>query len=175
MDNGEQHIPVALRQLQPSIQSIGHPHPHTTLVSQLPPDLQGLTAESHAFHQRIQNEIGRVSGGSNASQVNSFGHASHLHPSQTNGQPHTPQRQQHGTAAYAVLTPSLSLPSQHQTQPASITRLQQEHEPAETPENGAKGDGHFGTMKMIANPPNLDEWRHRLFDVSETLTLTEDE
>jgi glutathione S-transferase len=174
MENSEQRLPVALRQLQPSIQSIGHHHPHSTLASQLPPELHSLAADPHAFHQRIQTEIGPVNGGSNAPQVNRFGLASHLHSTQTNGQPHTPQRQQHGTA-YGVLTPSLSLPSQHHPQPGSMTRLQQEHELSQTPENGGKGDGHFGTMKMIPNPPNLDEWRNRLFDVSDTLSLTEDE
>ena len=42
------------------------------------------------------------------------------------------------------------------------------------PEGGAT-DGHFRNLKMIPDPPNLEEWRQKLFDVDATITLTEDE
>jgi hypothetical protein len=35
--------------------------------------------------------------------------------------------------------------------------------------------GHFGGMKAIENPPDLDRWRNKLFNVNEMITLTEDE
>lgn len=41
--------------------------------------------------------------------------------------------------------------------------------------DGGGTDGHFRNLKMIPNPPNLEEWRQRLFDVDATITLTEDE
>ena len=41
--------------------------------------------------------------------------------------------------------------------------------------DGEATDGHFRNLKMIPNPPNLEEWRNRLFDVDETIILTEDE
>lgn len=42
------------------------------------------------------------------------------------------------------------------------------------PDGGAT-DGHFKNLKMIPNPPNLEEWRQKLFDVDATIMLTEDE
>lgn len=30
-------------------------------------------------------------------------------------------------------------------------------------------------MKFVPNPPNLDEWRTRLFNVDDIITLTEEE
>lgn len=35
--------------------------------------------------------------------------------------------------------------------------------------------GQFEGLKLIPNPPNLDEWRMKLFDADDTITLTEDE
>lgn len=35
--------------------------------------------------------------------------------------------------------------------------------------------GQFEGLKLIPNPPNLDEWRDKLFHVDDTITLTEDE
>jgi len=35
--------------------------------------------------------------------------------------------------------------------------------------------GQFEGLKLIANPPNLDEWRDKLFHVNDTITLTEDQ
>jgi hypothetical protein len=34
---------------------------------------------------------------------------------------------------------------------------------------------HFQGLKLIAEPPDLDVWRQRLFDVDDTITLTEEE
>ena len=35
--------------------------------------------------------------------------------------------------------------------------------------------GQFQGLKLIPNPPNLDEWRARLFSVNETITLSQEE
>jgi hypothetical protein len=34
---------------------------------------------------------------------------------------------------------------------------------------------HFQGLKLIAEPPDLDAWRQKLFDVDDTITLTEEE
>ncbi|KAL1846534.1 hypothetical protein Plec18167_005352 [Paecilomyces lecythidis] len=70
---------------------------------------------------------------------------------------------------------SLEQPLQHN----AIMQLQKEGdllgsgggEPVAT----GKTDGHFGGMKLIPYPPDLEEWRERLFNVDETITLTEEQ
>lgn len=82
------------------------------------------------------------------------------------GSPHTPQ--QHGnTGQFGILTPR---PIQHN----SINRLQQEDDIFGTPEVDQKSNGHLPT-KIVIDPPNLAEWRQRLFNVDETITLTQEE
>ena len=59
-----------------------------------------------------------------------------------------------------------------------LEQIQQGNDPAQVTRsaNGrGKKDGHFANMKMIPNPPNLQSWRERLFDVNETITLSERE
>ena len=41
--------------------------------------------------------------------------------------------------------------------------------------DGKKEPAHFQGMKKILDPPNLDEWRVKLFNVNEVIYLTEDE
>ena len=45
------------------------------------------------------------------------------------------------------------------------------------PNNDSSGkvDGHFSGMKMIPNPPDLEKWRERLFNVDGTIILSEEE
>ncbi|KKY24968.1 putative glutathione transferase [Phaeomoniella chlamydospora] len=57
----------------------------------------------------------------------------------------------------------------------SISRLQDDNNFLESPQNVGEENGHFGGMKLIENPPDLQQWRERLFDVDETITLTEQE
>lgn len=38
-----------------------------------------------------------------------------------------------------------------------------------------KQEGHFGGMKLIPNPPDLQAWREKLFNVDEVITLTEEQ
>lgn len=38
-----------------------------------------------------------------------------------------------------------------------------------------KQDSHFGGLKLIPDPPDLETWRQRLFDVDEIITLTEEQ
>ena len=36
-------------------------------------------------------------------------------------------------------------------------------------------DSHLGGLKIVPNPPDLDAWRGRLFNVDEPVTLTEEQ
>jgi hypothetical protein len=36
-------------------------------------------------------------------------------------------------------------------------------------------DSHMGGLKIVPNPPDLDAWRERLFNVDEPITLTEEQ
>jgi glutathione S-transferase len=53
---------------------------------------------------------------------------------------------------------------------------QQAQSPPQDGDSGpSTGHGQFQGLKMIANPPNLEAWRRRLFDVDDMITLDEDE
>ena len=86
---------------------------------------------------------------------------------QNDGSPHTPQ--QHGSGGqFGILS---ATPIQHN----SIGRLQQEEDIFGTPDGpDQKSNGHLST-KIVVDPPNLEEWRQKLFDVSEPITLSEEE
>lgn len=36
-------------------------------------------------------------------------------------------------------------------------------------------DSHMGSMKIVPDPPDLEAWRERLFNVDEPITLTEEQ
>lgn len=75
-----------------------------------------------------------------------------------------------------MLAPQAWVPSQLQSQHNTVGRIQQEQEFFQTPEQSVgKSDGHFRDLKVVPHPPNLDEWREKLFHVNETITLTEEE
>ena len=80
-------------------------------------------------------------------------------------------------AQFGILTPHPQLPSQS-IQHDAIGRLRNDDDLLrfQFPEQGGqKSEGHFGDMKMISNPPNLQAWRQKLFDVGEMITLSDDE
>ena len=102
-----------------------------------------------SFQSYAINDVQHVSGG----QVQGF-----LQPRPSL---QTPIRYSDGS--FSVITPE-----QHHHQHVSF-QVNQDESPAK--ETG----GHFGRMKAILNPPNLKEWREKLFNVNEVITLTEDE
>ena len=81
-----------------------------------------------------------------------------------------------GGHLFGVLTPQHQLHSQPQSHVGALSRFQNEIDlrPQPPVESGSSG-GHFSNMKLIPNPPNLEEWRQRLFDVDDTIAMTEDE
>ena len=80
---------------------------------------------------------------------------------------------------FGVLTPqpaALTTPSFAQT--PAVARIQRENgqDQDATPDGTPKKESsHFPGMKNIPNPPDLARWRQKLFDVEETMTLTEEE
>jgi len=156
-----------------------------SFTSQLDPSLQALDS-GDAFAQHFQAQLDN-------------GHGQHLHvgnpPYQAELAPprfqelrsHTapPRRRQNPTVKqggqFGVLTPTpqaQQIPQHSYLQHDALERIQQENGLLQLPGslNGEeKKDGHFANMKAIPNPPNLQAWRERLFDVDETITLTEDE
>lgn len=77
---------------------------------------------------------------------------------------------------FGILTPHPQLPNPPQIHHEALGRLQNEIDlrPVAV-QDGGTTEGHFSNLKTVPNPPNLEEWRKKLFDVEDTITLTEDE
>ncbi|KAL8696974.1 MAG: hypothetical protein Q9201_007381 [Fulgogasparrea decipioides] len=77
---------------------------------------------------------------------------------------------------FGILTPHPQLPNQPQIHHEALGRLQNEIDlrPVAV-QDGGTTEGHFGNMKAVPDPPQLDAWRKRLFDVDDIITLTEEE
>ena len=81
-----------------------------------------------------------------------------------------------GGQMFGVLTPHPQLPSPSRNHSEALGRLQNEIDlRPQRFSDGGTTEGHFKNLKMIPNPPNLEEWRAKLFDVDDTIMLTEDE
>jgi hypothetical protein len=143
---------------------------HHTLASQGPLDqLDHLDA---AFHQdlRLPDHNEHPFDPSNPFSSNRPHAHQSLQPQVQNGSPHTPhQHNSGGGGQFGILTTG---PVQHN----SIGRLQQEDDMFGTPNSASdqNSNGHLST-KIVVDPPNLDEWRQKLFDVNDTITLSKDE
>ncbi|KAL8725940.1 MAG: hypothetical protein Q9181_006228 [Wetmoreana brouardii] len=77
---------------------------------------------------------------------------------------------------FGILTPHPQLPNQPQIHHEALGRLQNEIDlrPVAV-QDGGTTEGHFGNMKAVPDPPQLDAWRKKLFDVDGIITLTEEE
>ena len=89
------------------------------------------------------------------------------------------QQQQHESVSsggqFGVLTPHPQHLNQGHSQNGGLEGLSTDLALRPTTGTGGDTDGHFSNMKIIPDPPNLDVWRHRLFDVDDPITLTEEE
>ena len=184
-DPSLQHLPVSLRNLQPnSIHNLSHSS--DSIVSQIAHDFD----PSDPGHYQAYSSIGsaQVNGGQLPSNnvFNVESHASQgrdLPNGHSNGQIRTPLRPQSNGAnynpqnsgTYTLLTPEPRINGHPMHD--SIAQLQQSGNGyIDSPEQSqGETGGHFGGLKMIENPPNLQEWRERLFNVNDTITLTEQE
>ncbi|TAQ87910.1 hypothetical protein B7494_g3753 [Chlorociboria aeruginascens] len=163
-----QQLPTAYRALQPQAPQAIHGQPHLghhTLPSQPSLDL-GLDDNDPVFHQdlRLQDPNGHAFQSPNPFDRNNGHRSMHV---QTTESPHTPQ-QHNGGGQFGILTTG---PIQHN----SIGRLHQEEDLFGTPEGSdQKSNGHLST-KIVVDPPNLAEWRQKLFNVDEMITLSAEE
>ncbi|PQE25861.1 glutathione transferase protein [Rutstroemia sp. NJR-2017a BBW] len=174
-----QQIPTPYRQLQPpNDQALQHQHPHShqhgaphlshhTLASQPGGlDLSGLD-DADAVYQDLRGlqdpNAGHQYPSPNPFERNNGHRQMHVQ----SADPHTPQ--QHGGAGqFGMLTAG---PIQHN----SIGRLQQEEDLFGSPDGSdQKSNGHL-TTKIVPNPPNLEAWREKLFNVDDMITLSEEE
>lgn len=166
-----QQLPSAYRSLQPQGgQSIQHGQHslqvgHHTLASQsldldlndhnsVYQDLQLQDPNRHPYHS--PNPFNRPHTHQSLQQVQ-------------NSSPHTPHQQAVSEGGqFGILT---SGPIQHN----SIGRLQQEQDLFGTPDGSDQNsNGHLST-KIVVDPPNLAEWRQKLFNVDDTITLSKEE
>lgn len=96
-------------------------------------------------------------------------------PRQQQQPPQQQQQQQESISSggqFGVLTPHPPNPSQ---QNGGLEGLSNDLALPPTTATGGDTDGHFSNMKIVPDPPNLDVWRQRLFDVDDPISLTEDE
>lgn len=152
-------------------QSQSH-HNHPTLVSQLDLD----TADPFEFHPHLETHPSLH----HLQSRNAFEQRP-LPPRFHEVRSHVPSNPQRSNAfgrggQFGVLTPHLQLPSQPQSHQEALGRSQNEIDlrPVSV-QDGGTIEGHFSNLKMVPDPPNLELWRKRLFDVDELITLTEDE
>lgn len=163
-----QQLPGTYRTLQPqAAQAIHHGQQHLGhLPSQAGLDLTGLDDNDPVFHQdlRLQDPNGHAFQPPNPYDRN---HGHRPMQIQSNGSPHTPH-QHTGAGQFGILT---SVPIQHN----SIGRLQQEEDIFGSPDGAdQKSNGHLSS-KLVVDPPNLEEWRERLFNVDDIITLSEEQ
>ncbi|KAL8736194.1 MAG: hypothetical protein Q9166_000349 [cf. Caloplaca sp. 2 TL-2023] len=77
---------------------------------------------------------------------------------------------------FGILTPHPQLPNQPQIHHEALGRLQNEIDLRPVAiQDGGTTEGHFSNMKTVPNPPELEAWRKKLFDVDDTITLTEEQ
>ena len=94
------------------------------------------------------------------------------------GLPRTRQQQndEANGGQFGVLSPHAQLLPHHLTHHEQLGRLQHEFDIRPAPvTDGGTTSGHFSGLKIIPDPPNLDEWRQKLFNVDEVIALTEEE
>lgn len=147
-DPALQSIPVSLRNLQ----SAGFQHPQHPLPPQL-----GSEYDHTAFHSFRLNDTQHLHGEDEA-----FGQQ----PRQSF---QTPPR--YPNASFSILDPDQQHQQQQRHQKAQPISFQANQDDTPAKEIG----GHFGGMKAIASPADLRQWREKLFNVNEMITLTEDE
>ncbi|KAL8884563.1 MAG: hypothetical protein Q9192_006815 [Flavoplaca navasiana] len=77
---------------------------------------------------------------------------------------------------FGILTPHPQIPNQPHIHHEVLGRLQNEIDlrPV-TVQEGGTTEGHFSNLRIIPDPPDLNAWRTKLFEVDDTLTLTEEQ
>ncbi|KAF4632420.1 hypothetical protein G7Y89_g5704 [Cudoniella acicularis] len=158
----------AIQHGQPHLAHHAHAHPHG-LTPQPSLDLTGLDGDDSVFHPdlRMPDPNAHAYQTPNPFDRNHQHRPLHVQSNGSIGSPHTPQQQSNG-GQFGMLTTN---PIQHN----SIGRLQQEDDIFGAPDGAdQKSNGHQST-KIVVDPPNLAEWRQRLFNVDEMIILSEEQ
>lgn len=179
-----QQISTPYRQLQPQAeQALQHGQPHLshhhTLASQLHPDLSSLVQDDNNSVYPDLRSLQDPNAVHQYPSPNPF-ERNNGHPQmhvQNTDSPHTPQQQHPGPGQFGILT--AGPPLHHNTigrlQQSLPQDLPQDNDLFGTPdETEQKSTGHHA-HKIVPNPPNLDAWREKLFNVDEMITLSEEE
>lgn len=124
----------------------------------------------------LQNQAGLNPSSPTRSGVNGAPHVVHANPTTHTTPP------DYNAQAWNV---NVTIPNGPASQSPYYSSGPGSHAAPETPktaELGAKttnskedGGSHFSGMKLIPNPPNLEEWRERLFNIEGTIVMTEEE
>ncbi|KAI9722281.1 MAG: hypothetical protein M1812_001753 [Candelaria pacifica] len=161
--------PVDLRTLQPQdLQALPQNHAFGH-------DLHVLdAADTNIFQQRLRQEIGGPPNLNHGQPSAIFepGHHAQIQNHHTGIVLH----QQHGGSQFGILTPGPPLPSQPPLRHDSIAHLQHERDfSTHEDQTDTHTAGHIENAKLVPNPPNLQEWRQKLFNVDKPITLTAEE
>ncbi|KAF1841130.1 uncharacterized protein K460DRAFT_371121 [Cucurbitaria berberidis CBS 394.84] len=191
-----------LRSLHPGALQTLHQSPDGTLYSQTLPELQNLHTND-VFHHHQQYTLSGPPPPQPPAHAIHF--QQHGLPPSAQFPPFPADYQHAGSPRFALTNPlPLPGPAQQQFHPAQplppprpIQQLplplppqtiQQHAEHVQLPQARARaqvyegddttpstGHGQFQGLKLIADPPDLEEWRKKLFNVDDTITLTEEE
>jgi glutathione S-transferase len=170
-----------------SLQSAGFPAPHETLASQLGPNFDPNNCYPHNFYAQSQTRSQpqpRIP--LQSQQVNGHHQATSHSPNSQNAQSNNSNFNAANGTRYPVLASEQHYNDQ---QPLNLyTPVRALHQQGNTPggyhggnsdqnpnAGNEEGGGHFSGMKLVENPPDLEQWRERLFNVDEIVTLTEEE
>lgn len=165
-----------------------HASPNGTLhhpqLQSLAPDAQSLAVSPDPNEGIFQRYIGPASQAQHHSlhAPNPFAHNADLQHAPAEFQGVAPAGYPHSAGRFNLIqAPPPSHPPIHQAAPQILQRTHdlepqaeyvQAHEAEDVP---VTSHGQFEGLKLIPNPPDLDEWRHKLFHVDDTITLTEEE
>ena len=189
------HLPVTLRNLQ----STAFQPPHPALASQLDPEFdssgyqpytgiddiqrstisgQHLSPNNNLFAQPQSQPRARLHGQRVNGQHDGHQHTPILRPGQSPSSVYHPD----SGSRYSVLASEDHFSSQQPLNLYTPVRALQQQEVNDLNtlnQNGGSnkddGGGHFSGMKLIQDPPDLEQWRERLFNVEDTILLTEEE
>jgi len=146
------------------------PQPLTSHFDVAGPRITSINTNSYArFPQSLQNHVTDQAFPWIPNRTGQVG----FQPSQANVEQTLPLQQQlSGSQTQCVPEPQRGPRAENRD--AQIFDAQQVAALPQGQSNGAS-EARFGGLKTIPDPPNLQEWRERLFNVEDVVTLTEDE
>ncbi|OCL01324.1 hypothetical protein AOQ84DRAFT_329167 [Glonium stellatum] len=179
-------LPPALRTLQPAtLQPLHQPQDaqlHHHALQSLASNLQGLdAADPGALFQQRFHGLSDPPHSHALQGPNPFNHGTlpHVHHPQQSLPQGYPQHNDNG-CQFSILATQQShlgdVGNASRAQPSHVSHLSQDNEFVQILDQGntiLKSDGQFEGLKIIPHPPDLQVWRERLFNVDDTIVLTE--